>query len=389
MSPLAEQGPAYRERCYTCFRPVSRCFCDQIPQVDNQTGILILQHVKERFHAFNTARIVKAALRNAQLIVDQTPTLAAMRLPLHSSTGVLYPGEGARLLSEVTAAERPQQLVILDGTWHHAQTFMKQIPVLRTLPRYCLQPQSPSTYRIRREPTETALSTLEATVAALRHLEPQTEGLDQLVRAFDTMIDNQLQHPRQSARIRKRTANRAWRPPANVPRSLSSESQRLIVVYGEAALSQPADGVRHPVYWVAERLATGEVFECPVQHDSLTDELLQHMELTRDDFQDASLDIFRRAWNDFVDTDDVIVAYNSSTLRLLEAAGIPPQRQVSLKSVNLGVAARTLDDVLETLGVQPDAARCRGRSGRRLANAAALTRYLQSLSTPSGPPEIA
>ena len=108
----------YRERCYVCFRPVDKCFCDAIPSIDNKTHILILQHVKERFHPFNTARIVRQALQNSDLIVDQTEKLATASLPFRQNTGVLYPGQEARLLSDVPPEERPEQLVIIDGTWH-------------------------------------------------------------------------------------------------------------------------------------------------------------------------------------------------------------------------------------------------------------------------------
>ena len=37
----------------------------------------------------------------------------------------------------------------------------------------------------------------EATVAALRALEPDTTGLDQLLDAFDSMVDRQLAHPKE------------------------------------------------------------------------------------------------------------------------------------------------------------------------------------------------
>lgn len=377
-----EQQRSVRERCYTCFRPVSACFCAQIPDISNRTEILILQHVKERFHAFNTARIVKAALRNSRLLVDQTPALAQMKLPLLPHTGVLYPGDDATPLDGLAADDRPRQLIILDGTWHHAQTFMKQIPVLQTLPRYSLLPASPSTYRIRKEPTETALSTLEATVAALRLLEPDTIGLNELVGAFDSMIDTQLQHPRQAVRLRQR--REVWRPAANVPGSIISEYDRLVVVYGEASFGgrQAGSATRSPVYWVAQRLAGDQVFECPVQSTGLSSQLLSHMELSADRFAAANPALFRDKWRAFLRPDDILVAHNESTLRLLTSVGCAPERWVSLKSVNLGVRAATLEDTLAAVSVTPAAVRCGGRAGKRLANAVALTKHLHQLGQP-------
>ena len=139
-----EPAASFRARCYECYRPTELCFCDQIPSIANRTQILILQHVKERFHAFNTARIVRKALQNCELIVDQTARLAKRPFPFLPSTGILYPGDESILLSDLPEHQRPDQLVVLDGTWHHSKTFMKQIPVLQKLPRFRLEPAAPS-----------------------------------------------------------------------------------------------------------------------------------------------------------------------------------------------------------------------------------------------------
>ena len=50
---------------------------------------MILQHVGERFHRFNTARIVRKALRNCQLIADHNRRLAAYDLPIQANAGLL------------------------------------------------------------------------------------------------------------------------------------------------------------------------------------------------------------------------------------------------------------------------------------------------------------
>ena len=142
----------HKGRCYDCFRPKEACFCASIPRIDNQTEVLILQHRRERFHPFNTARIVQKALRNSQLLADHTSNLA-MRLRLKPRAGLLYPGPTALLISDLASEQRPEQLVVLDGTWHHAKTLVREIPALQSLPRYRLAPTAPSRYRIRREPT--------------------------------------------------------------------------------------------------------------------------------------------------------------------------------------------------------------------------------------------
>lgn len=337
--------------------------------------------MKERFHAFNTARIVKQALQNSTLIVDQTLKLANRALPFHENTGVLFPGPEAKLLSDVPIGERPQQLVILDGTWHHAKTFMQQIPVLQQLPRFKLAPAAPSNYRIRKEPADSALSTLEATVDALRSLEPDTAGLDLLLRAFDTMVDSQIEFPHNAKQLRLR--KRPPRPPENIPAAVINDLDNVVVAYGEA--SQRSDGVRQkhrrPIYWVAERLGTGEKFECAIHTElELPPNFLQHLELDSDDFASAvSCDTFAKKWKDFLRPADTLAVFKESTLRLLSAVDADFARSVTMKCVNLQNGARTLDRVLAALNLQPPESSQKGRAGRRLANAICFARYLHAL----------
>src|SRR4051812_5319669 len=124
MQTFPTRAPQYdsvfRDRCYGCFRPAGDCVCDVIPTIENTTEVLILQHMRERFHPFNTARMVHRALKNSTLLVDHTTPLAA-RLSLRPGAVLLYPGPGATMLADLPADRRPKQLVVLDGTWHQAK----------------------------------------------------------------------------------------------------------------------------------------------------------------------------------------------------------------------------------------------------------------------------
>jgi tRNA-uridine aminocarboxypropyltransferase len=374
-----------RNRCYACFRPKAACFCAAIPQIDNRTNVLILQHVRERFHPFNTARMVHRALNNSTLLVDQTPQLAAAELPLKPRAGLLYPGPEARLLSDLAPAERPDQLVIVDGTWHHAKTLVRDIPALHDLPRYGIVPASPGRYRIRREPTDTSLSTVEATVAALRALEPETPGLDQLLEAFDTMIERQLAHPRSEVAARrkqkrKRTAN-------SVPRVLVHDLDNIVVAYGESACGVPGTRrtPRSPIYWVAQRLGTGECFARAIQPNSpLTKTFLGHLELTPADFADALSNAeFRTAWSAFLRPTDIVAVYSQSTARLLKHVGADFAKALVLKSIpfNPHRPNGTLAEVLAAEGQVAAPPQHPGRAGKRLANAVALTQHLNAMGS--------
>ena len=194
-----------RQRCYACYRPQYACFCDAIPKVANRTKLLILQHRNERTHPFNSARIVHQALQNSELIVGRNMELAKQDLGIGDNAGLLYPRKLAMPLENLSPDEIPDQFVFLDGTWNHARTMYRDIPVLKTLPCYRLTPESPSRYRIRKEPTRDSLSTLEAIVSVLQKFEPELAGLDQLMAAFDLMNQQQVNElKRRNVKLRNR-----------------------------------------------------------------------------------------------------------------------------------------------------------------------------------------
>ena len=328
-------------RCHVCFRPQSLCFCELIPKVANQTDVLIMQHRRERSHPFNTARIVGQSLEKCRVMVAYNHELAERfaTMPLSDSVGLLYPGDNAKLLSDLAPEERPKQLVVIDGTWHHAKTLFRDIPRLQTLPRYRLAPSQPGRYRIRREPNEHALSTLEATVAALSAIEPATPGFDRLVDVFDRMIADQIGHSKSNWRLNETRR----RGSANVPRVLTENVDNIVVAYGEQERGniddESASNSNPPalLFWNAVRMGSGEFFRCALQSDSLKDEpFMNRLRLTPDELHPlASVNEFRERWRSFIRPDDRVAVFHRSTAKLLEDIQADFVPSMVLKSISL------------------------------------------------------
>ena len=382
-----------RERCYDRYRPVAMCFCASIPSIDNQTDVLLLQHMRERFHPFNTARIVRKSLQRGKLLVDHNLALGdhLAAETLSPRVGVLYPG--GRVLSELPPSERPDQLIVIDGTWHHAKTLVRDIPQLRDLPRYQIKPSQPGQYRIRREPNEMALSTLEATVAALRAIEPDTAGFDKLLGAFNQMVETQLTHPK--ADYGWRHNRRRSHNPLGIPRAIIDDLPNVVVAYGESEPGKtgckrsPRGGDRRqPVYWVAKRLGQaehpGDTFECLIQPPfPLPDHFLEHVELPASAWGNAkSIDDFRDSWKSFQRDTDTVVVYHASTLRLLAHIDASPAKSLILKSVKFDAKHEhaTLDSYLNAKQVTAPRIDIPGRAGQRLSNGIAMVRHLHELA---------
>ncbi|MCA9627556.1 MAG: DTW domain-containing protein [Myxococcales bacterium] len=412
----AEQpGVTHRAVCYRCHKPEALCVCEDLARVDNQTRILILQHPRERFHPIGTARFAELGLRNVRAEISWSDTGRSIRreLDVEPGTGLLYPHPEAKLLSELAPAERPRQLIVLDGTWHHAHTMYRENPWLHALPHYALRPEEPSRYRIRKEPREECVSTLEAITQALEQLEPGLEGLERLLGSFDRMIDQQIDFASKGGgRRRKRKRNKASRA---IPRALLEHYERLVVVCGEASAPPPELMCRKQVppgwrnqllYWVACRPATGDVFSSLVQPlEQVSDQHLMHLELSRESFGDApALGDVLRAWREFTRPGDIFAAWNQSTWDILHeahgAAGSPmhplatgedgaapsgPQQRVGfvlLKAVYFnvrrGAPRGDLERVLQHEGLDTRDLGLPGRAGRRLGNAVSILEFLRA-----------
>ncbi|TWT76237.1 DTW domain protein [Planctomycetes bacterium CA13] len=348
--------------------------------------MLILQHRRERFHPFNTARIVNQALSRCKLICEHNIDLATRleKMAFSERVGILYPGEQAKLMTELSPEEHPDQLIILDGTWHHAKTLMRDIPRLQMLPRYRLAPAKPGQYRIRREPNAHALSTLEATVAALKSLEGDTEHLDTLLAAFAKMVDRQFAY----APTNWRSNARRRAGGSNVPRVLRDDATSIVIAYGE---QQRGDKVRGrarraqkplPVFWTAKRLGTADWFQATIQSESLADKDFRTRLKLKDEHleQTISPESFREAWQAFLRPSDCVVVYHPSTAKLLHNADADFAPCLTLKSVN--TLAHPKGGSLDALIAANELAtfpRDGTRASLRLANLEAFVEFLRCI----------
>lgn len=184
-----------------------------MPVVHNRTRVTVLQHPRERFHAIGTARLARLGLANAVHHIPRAPVTRSLAIEHAPSprAGLLFPRPDARDLADVPAAERPSELIVLDGTWGQAGKLYRANPWLEGLPHYALSPTAPTRYRIRRAPRAQYISTIEAIVSALRILEPETSGLDDLLAAFDLMIDEQIAYAHRAPRRPVRKLRRQGR----------------------------------------------------------------------------------------------------------------------------------------------------------------------------------
>jgi DTW domain-containing protein YfiP len=367
------------------------CLCARIPTLQNRTGLQILQHSGERRHPLGTARLLKLGLQQVDLHVlfsnHADGTCPPVALP--PGSGLLYPSPDARDLASLPPGEAPAHLVVIDGTWDQAHRVYRDNAWIRALPHYRLHPDAPSNYRIRREPRFECLSTLEAVAIAIRILEPDLDGVDALVGAFEEMIDDQIRAAALAARPGRGIV--VTPPPRPAPRPTFLPDERVIVAYAEPVAQAPnSHALRDLLHLTAVALDTGAVFDALIRHDEPPD--AYHLGRLRLDASalDAAvpLDDALAAFARFCGPAPALASWHLCTHRLLETLDPVCARHVLLKGEwanRTRTRVPALDDVVRGLGLASAPLAVRGRAGAQLTLAMAVARHLRG-EAPGGAP---
>ena len=384
-----------RTVCNRCRRPQSVCFCAHLPLLTTRLRVIFLQHPRERRVAISTCRMAHLALAGSELHhgvhFDDHPqlqSLAALQTSqsneLHAGVAVLFPGEGAIDPTTLSPGQL-HTLVVVDGTWTQARKLIARNPLLASLPRLGLAPSRPSNYRIRREPAEHCVSTIEAVVEVLGLLEGEPDRFRSALAAFDHMVDTQIACEQAStgAPRRKRKRARIPRPPA-IPSELQACQSRMVMLAAEANAGRGVEGALCPpelLQLIACRPSTGERFQALIRpRRPLGAHVPLQIELSRDHLEAGSpLPEALSRFDQFLRADDVLCGWGrfAHELWLAESGDanrafidLRPIAARALRSKTGGVenAATALGGVFESWA--------EGRGGRRIAALESVFRSL-------------
>lgn len=388
---MSEPAPP-RDRCYRCLRPAAHCLCATLPHVPTRTRLVVLQHPHERTHPFGTAKLLRLCVPGCEVHVPCPGFSGTLEhtFALPEDAVVLFPTPDAPRLDELVRDGAPSTLVAIDGTWGHARGLWRDNRWLHRYRRARLLPSEPSRYRIRKEPRADYVSTLEAVVQALRVLEPDNARLDELITAFDRMIDRQIGHAEHVQRFGR------FKTPRNRPsRALSPHlfDPRLVVTYAESALpGGDEQAERGLVQWVAARIDGDEVFEALLRPDDVppSPHHLAHMGITPDELANGEPLVQAAArFARWLPADAPLATWTPTTLEWSSPMLPPDAVRVHLKSNYCNFRNRragVLEQVLAHESLHAVPLPVRGRARVRLGNALAVARWLRaSGSPPAGP----
>jgi DTW domain-containing protein YfiP len=197
--------------CPQCGKPQVFCVCDSVEPVQTRTSLLILQHPQEQDRALGTARLTALHVENAVLKIGLSwPSLSkALGRQVHdpSRWAVLYLGsakvEDLETDRTIVAIDRKGEIedhqrailadiegiILLDGTWSQAKALWWRNAWMLKCQRVILGPRQASRYgKLRKEPRQDGLATIEAAAMMLASLERRPEIETILLASFDRML---------------------------------------------------------------------------------------------------------------------------------------------------------------------------------------------------------
>lgn len=192
----------YRSLCLRCLRAEATCLCEGIRPFSTFAQIVLLQHPKERKNAIGTARFTHLSITGSRLIAgtdfDNHPDVISILENTAYDCYVLFPGPGSTNLAThrdefVSNLKRKLVIFVIDGTWSHAKGMLRKSTRLQSLPRVSFTLEKPSNYRVRKQPREFCLSTVEAVARLLRLLDPEAPS-ENLIETFNEMVERQIKY---------------------------------------------------------------------------------------------------------------------------------------------------------------------------------------------------
>lgn len=378
----------HRAVCQRCLRPEVVCYCGRLSKLETKTRLVILQHPRERRMPVSTARMAHLSLPNSELhygvsFDDNTRVTAVCNEP---DTWVLFPGPDARS-PEALRDRPPRHIIVVDGTWPLAKKVIKTNPALQALPKIGFTPRRPSNYRIRKEPAEHCVSTIEAVCELLGGIEGDHDRFDRMLNAFEYMVDRQLEYAStRSGPVRYKVHKAPPKP--RVPLQFRDDFARMVCVYAEANAHPRGEEYGDKgeiVHVVASRPATGARFETIIRprrplspstpfHLGVREELLLNGE-------EVSAAMSRL--QAFTTPDDLLCAWGGFPFSLLTAEGFDVKQPMDLRLPAMRYLRGrpgSVEAAAEKLGVTPSVW-AQGRAGIRLAALHAVLGALNAIAS--------
>lgn len=195
---------SHRQVCFNCRRPQSSCMCSFTFKRESLSNFIILTHPKEYKKIKNgTGRLSYLQLKNCEIIVDIDFSLNKKlnKLIEKYDCYILYPSTNALNLDDSTSVkklknEKQKCFIILDATWPCAKKMIKLSKNLQNLPAITFNSDMRSEFKIKQQPHEKCLSTIESIkvlIDKLNDIGLENVNTSDFLLPFNKMIEYQIE----------------------------------------------------------------------------------------------------------------------------------------------------------------------------------------------------
>lgn len=193
----------YRQKCYKCYRPASSCMCKYIKSIDTDTKFIILMHPKEFKKVKNgTGHLTHLSLKNSELFigVDFSNHKKINEIISSHESYILYPSTDAVNLTthKLENVQTKRAIFIIDSTWACSLKMIRESKNLQNLNHLSFTSSKLSQFKIKEQPAEYCLSTIESTLTVIELLKAQNiekldvDNLNGFLNPFHEMVKYQL-----------------------------------------------------------------------------------------------------------------------------------------------------------------------------------------------------
>lgn len=179
--------------------------CKYIKPIQTKTKFVVLMHTHEFKKIKNgTGHFTHLSLENSELYVDVSfarhKAVNDLLSDQNNNCYVLYPGDDSLVLNSHSIADEQKQNVIflIDSTWHNAKKLLRDSPNIQALPKVSFEHTKNSAFKIKEQPMELCLSTIESTHCVLELLnlhgdeELSSGELEGFLEPFRKMVEYQV-----------------------------------------------------------------------------------------------------------------------------------------------------------------------------------------------------
>ncbi len=194
-----------RDTCYSCYRPKTSCMCKHIKQINTKTKFIILMHPKEYKKTKNgTGHLTNKSLKNSELFIgidfSNHEKLNKIINNPANETFIIYPGEESiKLNSEPIKSERNIVLILIDSTWPCSRKILRVSKNLKNLKKVSFISDKISSFKIKTQPNNYCLSTIESTQYILELLNKhklenlESNTIKDFINPFNKMVEYQIE----------------------------------------------------------------------------------------------------------------------------------------------------------------------------------------------------